>query len=321
MAESVDTMKKMSMPARTPEQIEKTIHTGVAEIAYLDEGPQTGTPIIFLHGFPDDPKTWDSVIDEIRHENFRLLRPWQRGAGRSRIMDQAASGAQVAALAQDVLDFADGLALRRFFLVGHDWGSRAAHGVAALAPERVIGLVALATGYGSGTPSEEVKLRQEQAFWYQWFFQTPHGRQTFEKDPKTFCEYLWRTWSPEWRFTREEYEVAARSFSNPQFVETVLHYYSHRWKSAEGRTVYARQQEILDASPPILAPTIFVCGAADSCNLAEFSRGNERFYDSSYRRVEIPGVGHFPQRETPGLIAQIVRELVQLASVAVTWSK
>jgi len=57
-----------------------------------------------------------SVIDEIRHENFRLLRRGQRGAGRSRIMDQAASGAQVAALAQDVLDFADGLAYVAFFL-------------------------------------------------------------------------------------------------------------------------------------------------------------------------------------------------------------
>jgi len=65
-----------------------------------------------------------------------------------------ASGAQVAALAQDVLDFADVWPYVAFFLVGHDWGSRAAHGVAALAPERVIGLVALATGYGSGTPSE-----------------------------------------------------------------------------------------------------------------------------------------------------------------------
>jgi pimeloyl-ACP methyl ester carboxylesterase len=154
MAESVDTMEKMSMPARTPEQIEKAINTGVAEIAYLDEGPQTGTPIILLHGFPDDPKTWDSVIEEIPHENFRLLRPWQRGTGRSRVMDQAAGGAQVAALVQDVLDFADGLDLRRFFLVGHDWSSRVAHGVAALAAERVIGLVALATGYGSGNPSQ-----------------------------------------------------------------------------------------------------------------------------------------------------------------------
>jgi len=60
----------------------------------------------------------------------------------------------------------------------------------------------LATGYGSGTPSEEVKLRRSRPFGTNGF-SDPHGRQTFEKDPKTFCEYLWRTWSPEWRFTRE----------------------------------------------------------------------------------------------------------------------
>jgi pimeloyl-ACP methyl ester carboxylesterase len=287
-----------------------TLQLKTVEVAYLDDGDRQGTPLLFLHGFPDDPSTWDAVIARPDLPRFRLIRPWQRGFGNSRVLDESVSGAQTAALANDVLDLANALNLERFFLIGHDWGSRAAHSVAVLAPERVLGLVALATPYGSPAVSPEIRLRQEQAFWYQWFFQTPHGRAVFRANPRAFCNYLWQAWSPGWNFDAQEYEAAARSFHNPQFVDTVIHYYAHRWKNAPGREIYEHQQEILDKSPAIKVPTIFACGTSDACNLVEAGRGNESFYHGPYRRVEIPGVGHFPHRQFPDVVAQLVREAV-----------
>lgn len=295
----------MASPAPSYIQLART------ELAYLDGGDPAGIPVLFLHGFPDDAHTWDAVVTLLEQERFRCLRPWQRGFGGSRTTDENAASGQVAALGRDVLEFADGLGIDRFFLVGHDCGSRAAHAVAALAPERVLGMVALATGYGEGSPSEEDRLRQEQAFWYQWFFQTPHGRQRFSRDPVAFSEYLWRVWSPNWRFTAEEFRAAARSFDNPQFVSTVLHYYNSRWKSAPGNATYLAEQEILDRPPRITVPAVFACGLADACNLPEFSRGNESFYSNSYLRMEIPGVGHFVQRERPDIVAQVTARLVR----------
>jgi len=290
----------------------KSLRLRNLDISYLDGGDPKGMPVVLLHGFPDDAHSWDGVVKRLGSEPLRFLRPWQRGFGASRVTKRSARGGQAAALAQDVLDFADGLKLDRFVLVGHDWGSRAAHGAAVLAPKRLLGLLALATSYGQGTASPEQKLRQEEAFWYQWFFQTPHGQIVFQQDVNGFCRYLWSSWSPQWQFTREEYEATARSFDNPQFVDTVLHYYAYRWKNARGSPLYARQQKVIDRVPRVRVPTIFAYGTDDRCNLPELSIGNERFYAGSYRRVETPRAGHFIQREFPERVADLIRELLAL---------
>jgi len=289
----------------------KTAHANVTEFAYLACGSENDPAVIFLHGFPDDPHTWDGVVKLLTGEPLRLLRPWLRGFGGTIVSDERAKSGQVGALAQDVLDFADALGLEGFFLVGQDWGSRAVLGATVLAPQRVRGLVHLATAYGRGDVTAEQELRQMQAFWYQWLFQTAQGRELFAKDPINFGKYLWQVWSPQWIFAPEGYSVAAESFGNAQFIETVLHYYAHRWKSAPGSPAYTRQQEIIDQAPPISVPTIFACGTADACNLPEYSRGNERFFSGPYERIEIPGVGHFVQRERPEIVGELVRSLVR----------
>ncbi len=303
-----------SLEGRHMDAQSKMLRLKLLDVCYYDLGRSSDPAVILLHGFPDDPNTWNAVAGVFAAEPLRLLVPWLRGFGKTIVQEIAKSG-QIAALAQDVIDFADALDLDRFVLVGQDWGSRAAHGVALLAPGRVRALLALATGYGRGNVSAELEVFQQQAFWYQWLLQTPHGRKLFADDYTNFCQSLWKVWSPQWRFAPEEYSSVAGSFDNPQFVETVLHYYAHRWKSAPGNPLYTEQQALIDKTPPISVPTIFACGAADACNLPEHSRGNEGFYSSSYKRVEIPGVGHFVQRERPDLVAALIRKLLLETSV------
>ena len=50
---------------------------------------------------------WDLVVAELDGARLRLVRPFQRGFGPSRVTAVAAHSGQVAALAQDVLDLAD----------------------------------------------------------------------------------------------------------------------------------------------------------------------------------------------------------------------
>ena len=288
----------------------KTLRLRLLEVCYYDLGRSSDPAVILLHGFPDDPNTWSGVAELLAGEPVRLLIPWLRGFGKTLAPDWAKSG-QAAALAQDVIDFADGLGLERFTVVGQDWGSRAAHGVALLAPGRVRGLLALATGYGRGRVSADLEMTQQQAFWYQWLLQTPHGRKFFADDYLGFCKFLWQVWSPEWHFAHDDFSAVAVSFDNPQFIETVLHYYAHRWKSAPGNPLYSEQQALIDRTPPISVPTIFACGTADACNLAGYSRGNEALYSGPYTRMEIPGVGHFVQRERPELVADLLQKLLR----------
>jgi Predicted hydrolases or acyltransferases (alpha/beta hydrolase superfamily) len=80
-------------------------------------------------------------------------------------------------LGNDLKEFMDALAIERAVLAGYDWGGRAACIVAALWPERVLGLVS-ANGYniqdiaGSTKPAS---AEQEHRLWYQYYFHTERG--------------------------------------------------------------------------------------------------------------------------------------------------
>jgi pimeloyl-ACP methyl ester carboxylesterase len=284
----------------------QSIITPVAELSYLESGSPEGVPVILVHGFPDDATTWEPVVKRLLNLPARLLRPFLRGCGASKVnaSGEEAGGGQVAALAQDIIDFADGLGLGQFILIGHDWGSRAAHAAAILMPERITHLICLATAYGEG--KGESKLRQLEMFWYQFLFCTDTGATMLKSQTNDFCRYLWRRWSPGFELSDADFAGLSGSFGNPQFVNTVIHYYRHRWGAAPGVPYYVKQQGILDKMPPIQVPTVFVCGLDDQANLATWSRGNERFYAADYQRHELAGVGHFVQREQPEFVARIV---------------
>jgi pimeloyl-ACP methyl ester carboxylesterase len=148
----------------------------------------------------------------------------------------------VAALAQDLLDFIDALRLGSILVVGQDWDARAAQVAAMLAPDKLRGMVTIASCVHQSAPDAEIRLRQQQAFWYQLFFLTTQGEQALEEDRVTLCRYLWRTWSPSWNFSEQEYSAVTKSFQSSQLVQTVTHYYRHRWNVAAGAAYYESQR-------------------------------------------------------------------------------
>src|SRR3984893_15305598 len=95
-----------------------------------------------MHGFPYDPRTYDEVVPRLVDAGCRVIVPYLRGYGTTRFLasDTLRSGQQ-AALGNDLKELIDALALERAVLAGYDWGGRAACIVAALWPERVLGLV------------------------------------------------------------------------------------------------------------------------------------------------------------------------------------
>lgn len=74
-----------------------------------------------------------------------------------------------------------------------------------------------------------------------------------------------------------------------------------------GNQRYEQQENKLRGTPPIPVPTVFVCGTADACNLPESYRGNEKLFPAGLERIDLPGVGHFVQRERPDAVAGYAR--------------
>ena len=285
----------------------KHVRTSCLEVAYEDRGSPQAEPVILVHGFPDDVRTWDRFVAPLVDSGYRTLTPYLRGFGPTRFLEKTAfRSGQLAALGQDLIEFADAVGIERFTLVGHDWGARAAYIVAALWPERVQGLVALSVGYGTSTPKDQISYDQARAYWYQWYFGLERGRAALEQDRRGLCRLLWEAWSPDWHFDDATFETTAGSFDNPDFVEVSIHSYRHRWGNAPGDHRYDEIETRMAKLPRIGVATSVLHGANDGATFPETSAGKERYFTGPYKRQVVGGVGHFIQRERPNAVVEAV---------------
>ncbi len=243
-----------------------------------------------------------------------MLVPYLRGYGTTRFLDpEAPRMAEQAAIAQDVVDFADALGLEQVALAGFDWGNRAACITSILHPERVRAQVAV-NGYsvqdtvnlgGPGSAAGEARL------WYQWYFNTERGVRGLTANRHDIVRYLWETWSPGWDYTDEAYERSAPSFDNPDFVDIVIHSYRHRHLNAPGEERFLEVERQLAERPPITVPAIVLRGDASGFGRpsADPSGDRARFTNLVARRI-VEGAGHDLPVQRPDTVSEALLELL-----------
>ena len=293
----------------------RMVETPVLSIGYEDTGDPRGFPVILLHGFPDDVHAFDGVVPPLVKAGHRALVPYLRGYGPTRFRDAAAPRmAEQAAIGQDVIDFADALKLPRFAVAGYDWGGRAAAIAAALHPDRVRATV-LIGGYtvqNTVSPQPPGAPAGEHRLWYQYYFNTERGRAGLQANRGALCRYLWRMWSPTWRFDDATYDRTAGSFDNPDFVDVVIHSYRHRIMNAPGEPRFKDVEARLATRPKIQAPSITLYGADDGIARppAESPPAEQAAFERLIARRVVPGVGHFMPRERPDAVSSALLELL-----------
>ncbi len=281
------------------------------EVAYEATGPHDGQAVVCVHGWPDSPHCWNGVRPLLHEADCRVYTPYLRGFSPTKFrLDSKQRSGQIGALARDIVDFLEALALDDVLLVGHDWGARAAYAVAAVFPERLRGLVALSTGYGTNSPDYQFDLDVAHSFWYQWYVATEIGRAAIRKEPRVLGRYLWEEWTPNWHFSEELFEEAAATWKNDDWTEITIHAYLHRWGEAPGDPAYDQIEAQLATHPQITIPNLVVHGATDPGNPASSSVGREHMFTGDYRRIELPGVGHLIPREAPNEVAHAVLDLL-----------
>jgi pimeloyl-ACP methyl ester carboxylesterase len=284
-----------------------SVRAGALDCAYFEHGPQTGVPVLLVHGFPDDARTWDLLAPAIAETGYRTIAPFLRGFGPTRLDPGEPRSGEIAALARDALALADALGLRRFHFVGHDWGARIGYALAGLAPERLLSLTAIAVAYGTNVASQRLDVHQLRAYWYQWYFATSRGAEALSTERAAFCRDLWRTWSPGWSFSDAEFDATAASFDNPDFVEIALHSYRVRWGFVPGSAAYVADAALLNRTPPVSVPTLVIMGRDDGATLFNSATGRESLFTARYDVHVLSGSGHFVQRERPDDVIGLVR--------------
>jgi pimeloyl-ACP methyl ester carboxylesterase len=290
------------------------VDAGVLNIAYYEAGPADGPVVMLMHGFPYDIHSFVDVAPQLAAQGCRVIVPYLRGYGPTRFRDKASprSGEQ-AAIGADLIALMDALQVKRAVVAGYDWGGRAACVVAALWPERCIGLVCVNSYLIQNIAKAMVpaKPQFEMAYWYQYYFQLERGRAGLEANRREIAEILWKQWSPNWRFDEACFERTAVAHYNSDYVDIVIHSYRHRFGEAEGDPHYADLQRRLAELPVISVPAITLDGAADGVAPAtDVGATATKFTGRRTHRV-IANAGHNLPQEEPEAFAAAVMELVR----------
>ncbi|WP_242185801.1 L-dopachrome tautomerase-related protein [Sphingomonas sp. CARO-RG-8B-R24-01] len=278
------------------------------DISYSDDGPATGTPVLLIHGWPDDASTWDGVRPALHAAGLRTIVPSLRGSGATRFRGDAPRTGNSAILAMDAIALMDGLGIDRFMVAGHDWGSNTAEALAVGWPDRVERLAMLATPPrlgGMPTPPFEQAQRQ----WYHWFMATGRGAQAVRDDRRGFAHLHWVNWAPRGWFDEDTFNRVARSFANPDWVDVTLHSYRARWDEAAPDPRSAWLEQKVRETKALSLPTLYFQGARDGVNPPTAASAVPGKFAGPFGFVQLANVGHFPQREAPAIVARLLVRL------------
>jgi pimeloyl-ACP methyl ester carboxylesterase len=249
----------------------RDVHARGARFHVATAGPETGPPVVLLHGWPQHWYEWRQAMPALA----------QAGA-------YVPHGYRKPQLALDVLAILDALGVERFALAGHDWGGYVAFLLGLHRPDRVQRLMLLNTGHGF--PRQDLRtLRAQAGFWYMPLLGTP-----------VLGPALVRTGLAE-RALRHAGETDAWSEQELRtFMDRVD---PHVTQQVYGSFVYAEAPRALLRPPRerLRPPTLFLHGDADSAIRPDFIRGLEDHADD-YRLEMLPGVGHFCIEEAPEVV-------------------
>ena len=262
------------------------------------EGEADGPRVLLLHGFPQDLGCWDAVVGLLVGAGFCCARFDQRG------YDPAVRPVEVAdyalpLLVADAVEVLDQLGWSDALVVGHDWGSVVAWGLAAWHPERVRGLVAVSVPHpGAYSRALASDPDQQARSAYIGLFRQPDGRAE---------EVLLADRGRRLRAAYGDVPAAAVERYVARFLEPGAMTAALAWYRAMDRMTFA-------AMEPVTVPTRFVWGTEDVAVGRTAAESCSEFVTGDYALVELPGVSHWVPESAPESVVAAVAAVHSLAS-------
>ena len=266
-----------------------------------------GPLVLLLHGFPQFWWTWRSQLTDLAAAGFHVVAPDLRGYGAS---DKPPRGYDLPTLSADVAALVRALGEQEAVVVGHDWGGLLGWTMAALHPRSVRRLVVLSMAHPRQLRAGMTDPAQRRASRYALGFQVPRlpERRLTRADDDPVADLMQRWSGPAWTRTPDfadavdRYRAASRI---PQAAYCAMEYY--RWAARSQLRPdglrYARRM-----SAPVTAPTLQLHGTVDPCVLVDTARESGRYVAGPYEWREFPGIGHFPQEESPDEISRAIAD-------------
>jgi pimeloyl-ACP methyl ester carboxylesterase len=275
------------------------VDVGEVSLGVVDTG--FGSPVVFVHGFPELAFSWRYQMPALAGAGFRAIAYDQRSYGTSdKPPEIDAYG--IESLVSDLTGLLDALGLERASLVGHDWGSIVVWSAAVMAPERVDRVVSLNgpyRGWCAGFPPIAfIRENLADRFGYVLSFQEPGVDEArFAADPDRWLRRIYSSLAKNPEFlSAGEFEVYRDAFAS-EGIAGALNYYRNIDANFEATTPLA------DAE--IRHPALMVVADSDPVLPATLADGMERWVPA-LRTELIADCGHWTQQEQPAAVNRLL---------------
>lgn len=260
-----------------------------------DEGPVDGTPVLLLHGFPQDSRSWARVSPLLHARGYRTLAPDQRGYS-PRARPRPRRAYRGSELTGDVVELIETAGLGPVHLVGHDWGAAVAWDVAAQRPDLLRTLTALSVPHPAAFLRAMVTSSQGLKSWYIYFFQLP-----WLPERQLTSQQSWRRALRSTGLSRDAAARDAALMSDRDTARAALNWY---------RAIIFSNPRSTGAK--VSVPTLHVWSDRDAAVGPNGSALTPRFVTGPYTFEVLEGVSHWIPDEAPDqLDALLARHLEQ----------
>jgi pimeloyl-ACP methyl ester carboxylesterase len=256
-------------------------------LAVRDEG--AGSPVLFIHGFPDSADLWRNQVSALTSAGFRTIAPDLRGMGASGRADDYRVGRSVA----DMVAVLNILDVEKATVVGHDWGATVAWALAAFAPERVERLVAMSVGHPATRMGRTLESRQRA--WYTLLFQFDEAEALIMRDD-------WKLFR-EWAGSHPDLDARIAALSEPGALTAGLGWYRANLHPA-------RELDPPREIPSVPAPTLGLWSDGDIYLVEDFMKRSGEFVSGDWRYERIEGASHWMQLDQPDRINALLLEFL-----------
>lgn len=272
---------------------------------------EKGRPLVlFVHGFPEFWYAWRDQLLHFGRDHYAMA-PDLRGINRSdKPTDLKAY--RVPPAAADLIALAEHLGYREFLLVGHDWGSAVAFGLAIAHPERVRRLAVLnAVHPGAFAQELASDLAQQEASAYINLFRRADAAEILKRDDFAYLRGMLADDGqvPAW-FDAETRERYIEAWSQPGAVDGGLNYYRasplHPPTADAPGAVAALARMDLSALR-VRMPTLMLWGDRDRYLMRGCADAVARYIDDLHV-VHFPQATHWIAHEQPERVNQLLRE-------------
>lgn len=303
-------------------------------IAEQGEGPL----VVLVHGFPELWYSWRHVLPALASAGYHVVAPDMRGYGQTDAPPNV-EDYTLLKLAGDIVGVVHALGYDQAVIAGHDWGGPVAYTAANLRPDLFRAVVLLSVpfgvrGEGGVKPTENMRrMMPAGKQFYQTYFQEPGvAEKDLEADPKRSMRMLLYSASgsipkqDKWRYIFGTNERVLDTVTDPKQLPAWLtpediDFYGKEFARTgfRGGLNYYRSQDLTWSETgflvgrKLLQPTLFVAGQDDP--VVEFAKTGvdnlEKSVPNLWRKVLLPGVGHWTEQEAPAEVTRLFLEFLK----------